>query len=82
MLSFYFNTTLHFFPFSLFPSSIDFTHLLFIYIKMTGLYMLDYGAGNVRSLVNAVNHLGYDIQFVKEPADIKKADVNIYINTI
>ncbi|KAI8877169.1 imidazole glycerol phosphate synthase HisHF [Backusella circina FSU 941] len=45
---------------------------------MTGLYMLDYGAGNVRSLVNAVNHLGYDIQFVKEPADIKKADKLIF----
>lgn len=41
--------------------------------------MLDYGAGNVRSLVNAVNHLGFDIQFVKEPSDIAKADVNNYI---
>ncbi|KAI8366062.1 uncharacterized protein BYT42DRAFT_540679 [Radiomyces spectabilis] len=45
---------------------------------MTGLYMLDYGAGNVRSLVNAVNRLGYDIQFVKEPADILKAEKLIF----
>jgi hypothetical protein len=45
-------------------------------IKMTGLYMLDYGAGNVRSLVNAVEKLGYDITFVKDPADLKKADVS------
>ena len=37
--------------------------------------MLDYGAGNVRSLVNAVNRLGYDIEFVKEPSDILKAEV-------
>lgn len=41
----------------------------------TGLYMLDYGAGNVRSLVNAVNRLGYEIEFVKDPSDILKAQV-------
>ncbi|KAI9313071.1 hypothetical protein BX666DRAFT_1864854 [Dichotomocladium elegans] len=45
---------------------------------MTGLYMLDYGAGNVRSLVNAVNRLGYEIEFVKEPSDILKADKLIF----
>ncbi|KAG0169575.1 Histidine biosynthesis bifunctional protein hisB [Apophysomyces sp. BC1034] len=45
---------------------------------MTGLYMLDYGAGNVRSLVNAVNRLGYDIQFVKDPSDILKAEKLIF----
>ncbi|ORX47738.1 imidazole glycerol phosphate synthase HisHF [Hesseltinella vesiculosa] len=45
---------------------------------MPGLYMLDYGAGNVRSLINAVNHLGYDIQYVKEPQDILKADRLIF----
>ncbi|KAI8141494.1 hypothetical protein BJV82DRAFT_670417 [Fennellomyces sp. T-0311] len=45
---------------------------------MTGLYMLDYGAGNVRSLVNAVNRLGYDIEFVKEPSDILKAEKLIF----
>ncbi|ORZ21201.1 class I glutamine amidotransferase-like protein [Absidia repens] len=45
---------------------------------MTGLYMLDYGAGNVRSLVNAVKHLGYDIKFIKDPADILKADKLIF----
>ncbi|KAF9383220.1 Histidine biosynthesis bifunctional protein hisB, partial [Podila verticillata] len=30
---------------------------------MTGTYLLDYGAGNVRSLVNAVKKLGHDITF-------------------
>lgn len=42
---------------------------------MSGLYMLDYGAGNVRSLVNAINHLGYEITFVKDPSDITIAEV-------
>jgi hypothetical protein len=47
---------------------------------MSGLYMLDYGAGNVRSLVNAVEKLGYNITFVKDPSDLKKAEVCIPIN--
>ncbi|KAI7906830.1 imidazole glycerol phosphate synthase-like protein hisHF [Cokeromyces recurvatus] len=45
---------------------------------MTGLYMLDYGAGNVRSLVNAIHHLGHDIKFVKEPSDIALAEKLIF----
>ncbi|KAL0091337.1 hypothetical protein J3Q64DRAFT_1709477 [Phycomyces blakesleeanus] len=45
---------------------------------MSGLYMLDYGAGNVRSLVNAVNRLGYDIKFVNQPSDILKAEKLIF----
>lgn len=40
--------------------------------------MLDYGAGNVRSLVNAINHLGFDITFVKDPSDIAKAEKLIF----
>lgn len=49
--------------------------LLHIHTMTAGLYMLDYGAGNVRSLVNAVNRLGYEIEFVKDPSDILKAQV-------
>ncbi|KAG0374340.1 hypothetical protein BGX24_010517 [Mortierella sp. AD032] len=45
---------------------------------MTGTYLLDYGAGNVRSLVNAVKKLGHDITFVKDPSDILKADKLIF----
>lgn len=37
--------------------------------------MLDYGAGNVRSLINAVNRLGYEIEFIKDPSDFAKAEV-------
>lgn len=55
-----------------------FDNSLFIYYTATmtgGLYMLDYGAGNIRSLVNAINHLGYQITFVQHPSDIAKAEV-------
>ncbi|KAI1318939.1 Histidine biosynthesis bifunctional protein hisB [Mortierella claussenii] len=45
---------------------------------MTGTYLLDYGAGNVRSLVNAVRKLGHDITYVKDPSDILKADKLIF----
>ncbi|CAG8470923.1 9639_t:CDS:2 [Ambispora gerdemannii] len=45
---------------------------------MGGLYLLDYGAGNVRSLVNAVNQLGYEMNWVNEPSDILKADKLIF----
>ncbi|KAG0343430.1 Histidine biosynthesis bifunctional protein hisB [Podila humilis] len=45
---------------------------------MPGTYLLDYGAGNVRSLVNAVKKLGHDITFVKDPSDILKADKLIF----
>ena len=39
------------------------------------IYLLDYGAGNVRSLVNAVQHLGYDMQTIETAADFDKAEV-------
>ncbi|RUS17875.1 hypothetical protein BC937DRAFT_89389 [Endogone sp. FLAS-F59071] len=45
---------------------------------MTRLYMLDYGAGNVRSLVNAVEKLGYHIEMVKDPNDILNAEKLIF----
>ncbi|KAL1537782.1 Imidazole glycerol phosphate synthase hisHF, chloroplastic [Salvia divinorum] len=35
--------------------------------------LLDYGAGNVRSVRNAIRFLGYDIKDVQEPADILNA---------
>ncbi|KAI8336903.1 hypothetical protein BD560DRAFT_413457 [Blakeslea trispora] len=45
---------------------------------MSKLYMLDYGAGNVRSIINAVNHLGYQITFIKDPSEIALADKLIF----
>ena len=43
---------------------------------MPTVYLLDYVAGNVRSLVNAIEKLGYTIQWIKEPKDIDNADVS------
>lgn len=40
------------------------------------IYLLDYGAGNVRSLANAISRLGVEFQWVKDPSDILKADVS------
>ncbi|KAJ3194929.1 Histidine biosynthesis bifunctional protein hisB [Irineochytrium annulatum] len=42
------------------------------------LYMLDYGAGNVRSLLNAVKELGHEIKVVNTPDDLLKADRLIF----
>ncbi|KAI8365666.1 hypothetical protein EDC96DRAFT_509458 [Choanephora cucurbitarum] len=47
-------------------------------LTMSKLYMLDYGAGNVRSIINAVNHLGYQITFIKDPSEIALADKLIF----
>lgn len=42
---------------------------------MPTVHLLDDVAGNVRSLVNAVEKLGYTVQWVKTPADVAAADV-------
>ncbi|GAA98770.1 uncharacterized protein L969DRAFT_103915 [Mixia osmundae IAM 14324] len=38
------------------------------------LYVLDYGAGNIRSLTNAIERLGFEFRWVKTPDDIARAD--------
>ncbi|KAH7280326.1 hypothetical protein KP509_37G061500 [Ceratopteris richardii] len=40
--------------------------------------LLDYGAGNVRSIRNAIQRLGYHINDVKCPEDISNADTLIF----
>ncbi|KAK6946971.1 Histidine biosynthesis protein [Dillenia turbinata] len=40
--------------------------------------LLDYGAGNVRSVRNAIRHLGYDIKDVNTPEDILNANRLIF----
>jgi hypothetical protein len=42
---------------------------------MPTVHLLDYVAGNVRSLVNAIEKLGYTVEWVKTPVDVAKADV-------
>lgn len=44
----------------------------------THLYLLDYGAGNVRSLANSLNQLGYDYEWITSPEDFDKADVRTH----
>jgi len=40
-----------------------------------GLYLLDYGAGNVQSLANALKKLGHEFQWISQPSDFAKATV-------
>lgn len=43
---------------------------------MPTVHLLDYVAGNIRSLVNAIEKVGYTVEWVKSPEDIVKADVS------
>lgn len=40
---------------------------------MSEVTVLDYGAGNIQSLINALKRLGYNVKFVKDPKDILNA---------
>ncbi|KAK3072068.1 Histidine biosynthesis bifunctional protein hisB [Teratosphaeriaceae sp. CCFEE 6253] len=41
---------------------------------MPTVHLLDYAAGNVRSLVNAIEKLGWQVEWVKSPEDVPKAE--------
>lgn len=41
-----------------------------------GLYLLDYGAGNVRSLANSLTRLGHSYNWIADPSDFDKATVS------
>jgi glutamine amidotransferase/cyclase len=43
---------------------------------MPKVYLLDYVAGNVRSLVNAIEKVGYEVEWIRSPEDVEKADVS------
>ena len=43
---------------------------------MPTVHLLDYVAGNVRSLVNAIHKVGYEVEWVRSPNDLKNAEVN------
>lgn len=45
---------------------------------MTVVTVIDYGAGNIRSLVNALKHLGYEVRFVERANDIESASRLIF----
>ena len=42
---------------------------------MPTVHLLDYVAGNIRSLVNAIERVGYNVEWIKHPDDLKKAEV-------
>ncbi len=42
---------------------------------MPTVHLLDYVAGNVRSLANAIEKLGYHIKWVKRPEELEDAEV-------
>ncbi|KAG9127374.1 Histidine biosynthesis bifunctional protein hisB [Ceratobasidium sp. 392] len=43
-----------------------------------GLYLLDHGAGNVRSLANSISKIGYEFEWIKSPEDFHKAERLIF----
>ena len=43
---------------------------------MNTVYLLDYVAGNVRSLANAIEKLGFNIEWIREPKDFARAEVD------
>ena len=49
-------------------------------LNMPTVYLLDYVAGNVRSLVNAIEKVGYTVEWVRSPADVPAADVCLPCN--
>lgn len=42
---------------------------------MSVVHLLDYAAGNIRSLVNAIEKLGWEVQWIQKPEDVAKAEV-------
>lgn len=43
---------------------------------MGKVHLLDYAAGNIRSLVNAIEKLGWEVEWIESPNDVAKAEVS------
>ncbi|KZT30661.1 imidazole glycerol phosphate synthase HisHF [Neolentinus lepideus HHB14362 ss-1] len=43
-----------------------------------GLFLLDYGAGNVHSIANSIKKLGFDFQWISCPDDFRKATTLVF----
>jgi len=46
---------------------------------MPTVHLLDYVAGNVRSLVNAIEKVGYQVEWIRSPEEVVKADVSRHL---
>jgi imidazole glycerol-phosphate synthase len=44
---------------------------------MPTVHLLDYVAGNIRSLVNGIEKVGYTVEWIRSPADVAKAEVSM-----
>jgi hypothetical protein len=44
---------------------------------MPKVHLLDYVAGNIRSLVNAIERCGYEFEWIRRPEDVESADVGL-----
>ena len=42
---------------------------------MAKVHLLDYVAGNIRSLVNAIEKCGYEVEWIRSPEDVQNAEV-------
>jgi glutamine amidotransferase/cyclase len=42
---------------------------------MPTVHLLNYVAGNIRSLVNAIEKVGYQVEWINDPTDVAKAEV-------
>ena len=47
---------------------------------MPKVQLLDYVAGNIRSLVNAIEKLGYEVEWIKSPEDVRNAEVSSFLS--
>jgi hypothetical protein len=56
----------------------DFAHLP----TPMGLYLLDYGAGNVQSLANTLGRLSHSFKWITSPADFDDATVSFAIHPL
>lgn len=45
--------------------------------SMPTVHLLDYVAGNIRSLVNAIEKCGWEVEWIRSPEDVAKADVSV-----
>lgn len=46
--------------------------------KMPKVHLLDYAAGNIRSLVNAIEKLGWEVEWIQSPSEVANADVSCW----
>jgi len=55
------------------------TRLCFADLPTMGLFLLDYGAGNVQSLANTLGKLGHSFNWITSAADFDDATVSLSI---